>query len=58
MKRIFNLLNYKLNACNDSLLSMCCIDENKASVSEIEAGYIHKSNFCLLNVGLMKRVLP
>jgi len=40
------------------LLSMCCIDENKASVSEIEAGYIHKSNFCLLNVGLMKRVLP
>jgi len=33
-------LNYKLDACNDILLSrLCCVEENNHTFNEIETGY-------------------
>jgi len=37
-------------------LSMCCVDKSNTSFNDMEAGYIKE--FLLMNVGLMKRMLP
>ena len=34
-----NQLNYKLDACSDFFLIMCCFDENDLFFNEMEAGY-------------------